>query len=208
MIRSFLTILGGAMNATTKKTGRRALVLVVLGTTMAFAAMAAVGAEVRAGSFDQGPPRAVLMKSTNVLQEQTAELSEWTYWDTYWDEDGQWITWYPEALEGEFPRADVVGAGRRLHIRLNKPQRPEFFTIDAYRRVEQDGFPTVGEGRRLNTTFRSVERDGKTVGWNVFFRVNQPDRHYYLEALGSWKEVPGTHISHGHALYLFHVKTR
>jgi hypothetical protein len=65
----------------------------------------------------------------------------------------------------------------------------------------------IGQARRLDTTLRRVERDGKTVAWNVFFRVDQPDRHYYLDTFGMWKEVPGTHISYGDVSWTFHVKT-
>jgi hypothetical protein len=46
------------------------------------------------------------------------------------------------------------------------------------------------------------------VAWNVFFRVNEPNRNYYLEFFPAWKEVPGTHVSYGDADYTFHVKTR
>ena len=95
-----------------------------------------------------------------------------------------------------FPRADVVGAGSKLHIRLNKPQRPAAFRIRAYKEVDRWSNP-IGTGRLLNTTFRRVERDGKTVGWDVFFRVNGPNRHYYLQTSGRWERVPDTHISYG-----------
>jgi hypothetical protein len=54
-----------------------------------------------------------------------------------------------------------------------------------------------------------VEQDGKTVGWEAFFRVNQPDRHYYIDVYPVWEEVPGTHISYGDdTAYWLHVRTR
>jgi len=95
-----------------------------------------------------------------------------------------------------FPRADVVGAGSKLHIRLNKPQRPAAFRIRAYKEVDRWSNP-IGTGRLLHTTFGRAERDGKTVGWNVYLRVKESGRHYYLESSGNWKEVPGSHISYG-----------
>jgi hypothetical protein len=53
-----------------------------------------------------------------------------------------------------------------------------------------------------------VERGGKTIAWDVFFRVNRPDRHYYLDLSTAWERVPGTHDSYGdQILYLLHVRT-
>jgi hypothetical protein len=95
-----------------------------------------------------------------------------------------------------YPRADVVGAGRKLHIRLNKAQRPERFTIKDHE-----------TGRHLETTLRRVERDSKTVAWDAYFRVNRPDHNYRLVTRGVWKPVPDTHIGYGYRVYLFHVKT-
>ncbi len=41
---------------------------------------------------------------------------------------------------------------------------------DHKRRKSVQYEPDYGEGESLNTTFRRVEREGKTVAWNVFFR--------------------------------------
>jgi hypothetical protein len=54
---------------------------------------------------------------------------------------------------------------------------------------------------------KQVLMKGKTVAWDVFFWVNRPDRHYYLETHGRWERVPGTHISYGNESWHFHVKT-
>jgi hypothetical protein len=109
----------------------------------------------------------------------------------YYDEDAGWTEYYSDSaayFNGNYPEAVVVGAGRRLHIRLRKPERPSAFEIYASR---AEG----GQGRQLKHTFRRVERDGETVAWDVFFWVNQPDRHYYLDVYPVWERVPGTHIS-------------
>jgi hypothetical protein len=66
----------------------------------------------------------------------------------------------------------------------------------------------AGQRQQLKHTFRRVERDGETVAWDVFFRVNESDRHYYLVVHAAWQQVPGTHVSSGHAGYGFHVRTR
>ena len=138
----------------------------------------------------------VLMKGKTVLQHGVLAYSTWHIY-----EDGSWNTYFADGpgmdmSQEEYPRAAVVGAGRKLHIRLNKAQRPERFTIKDHE-----------TGRHLKTTLRRVQRDGKTVAWDVYFRVNRPNHDYYLDTRGVWKRVPDTHISYGFKVYLFHVKT-
>jgi hypothetical protein len=67
------------------------------------------------------------MKGKMVLQNGIFAYSTWHVY-----ENGSWKTYFADGLGMDldvYPRAAVVGAGRRLHIRLNKPQRPERFTI-------------------------------------------------------------------------------
>ena len=143
------------------------------------------------------------MKGATVLQTSSAGTFCWYYGpydDVLCDDDPAFYS---------FPRADgFLKAGTRLHIRLAKPERPEVLTITAYRGFDKKRKLPIGERRELVRTFGRVERDGKTVGWDVFFRVNRPGRHYYLDTGGFWEEVPGTRISYGDASYSFHVKTR
>ena len=153
--------------------------------------------EAQAGSFDHHPPNPVLIKSSQVLQEGGPTYEEWWFY-----KDGSWTGSIAESFSPtNFPRAEVVRAGK-LHIRLNKPQRPERFEIYAYPNSKKL------TRTKLTRTLGRVERDGKTVGWDVYFRVKEPDRHYYLGTSGSWERVPGTHISYGEGSWSFHVKTR
>jgi hypothetical protein len=48
-------------------------------------------------------------------------------------------------------------------------------------------------GRRPHRVGRltGFETRSKTVAWDVFFRVNQPHRPYYLDTYGTSKRVPG-----------------
>jgi hypothetical protein len=105
-----------------------------------------------------------------------------------------------------YPAGDRVEAGSRLYVALRKPQRPDRFSIHAYRNLDRDGFPT-GDAQRLSTSLERVVRDGRTVGWDVFFYVNRPDRHYYLDASGKWNHVRGSKASYGDSSWYFHVKT-
>lgn len=186
-------------SAPKKRTGQLWMSIVLV-LALALAAISVVAAEAQAGSFSDEFPKQVLMKGKTQLQDGYLNYGGW-----HWYEDGQWQEVYADY--GPWPHAVVVKSGSRLHIKINKPERPAIYRIKAYKQdAENPGWP-IGKGRLLNTTFGRVERDGKTVGWNVFFRVNRPDRHYYLETYGRWARVPGTHISYGDESLHYHVKT-
>ena len=141
---------------------------------------------------DHQPPKTVLYKGESELQ--TGRLGSYC--------------WFAPSGAGEcvdvaglrYPATDRVRAGSTLHVRILEPQRPEKFSILAYRKIDKWGFP-VGRTRRLETSLRPVVEEGQTVAWDVVFRVNQPGRHYYLDAFGVWE---GT----GDAGWTFHVRTR
>ena len=168
-----------------KKTGRlwRSVVL-ILATVLATVMVVATQAQ---ATRILEP---VLMKGETILQDGI-----FYYGTSHVYKNGSWNTYYADGSD-DYPRAAVVGAGRKLHIRLNKAQRPDRFTIKDHE-----------TGRHLKTTLRRVQRDGKTVAWDVYFRVNRPNHDYFLDTRGVWKHVPGTHTWYGHTVYLFHVKT-
>lgn len=182
-------------------TTRAWMVFMMLVLAMALASMAVVATEAQARSSFYGFPKQVLMKGKTVLQNGSFYYGTW-----HWYKAGEWNTVHAGGF-GDFPRADLVRVGSWLHVRVNKPQRPERFTIIAYPRVNQYGVPDYEKKQRLDAILRRVERDGKTVAWDVFFWVNRPDRHYYLETHGRWERVPGTRISYGNESWHFHVKT-
>jgi hypothetical protein len=185
----------------------------LLALAFALAALAfSSAAQARAGSFEAHPPKAVLMKGATVLQRGMLGTNCWGYWA------GAGRGWRGRCIDAAsyyFPTADVVAPGARLHVRLAKPERLSRLIFNAYPGVRYadpnrpaSGKLFEGQSQPLKHTFERVKRDGKTVAWNVFFRVNEPDRDYYLDFYAVWKEVPGTHISSGDADYTFHVKTR
>jgi hypothetical protein len=187
--------------STPSKDTKRLWMTFVVVLTMVMAAIAVVAAEARAGSFSDGFPKQVLMKGETKLQDGNFYYGTWN-----WYEAGEWNKVHADGFGG-FPRADTVRAGSRLHIKTNKPERPAVFRIRAYYEEPEQWSTPTEKGRLLDTTLRRVERDGKTVGWNVFFRVREPDRHYYLETSARWERVPDTHISYGMSHENFHVKT-
>jgi hypothetical protein len=88
-------------------------------------------AEARTDSFDARPPQGVLMKDADVLQVQSFSGGNWSYY-----QQGGWASViFDNFGEYDFPKADVVGAGTRLHVRLAKPERPSV-RIVAHPRVK------------------------------------------------------------------------
>jgi hypothetical protein len=178
---------------------RRAILLLA---TMAVALVGIVAAQALAqeGSRDPQPPDAVLMQGSQVLQLGQQGSYCWSYFA-----GESWLTSCADT-GFSFPAADRVEAGSQLYITLRKPQRPDRFRIYAYRDVDQNGSP-VGDAQRLSTSLERVVQDDRTVGWDVLFSVNRPDRHYYLVAEGRWNHVRGSKASYGDSSWFFHVKT-
>jgi hypothetical protein len=167
------------------------------------------------------PPKFALLKGETVIQKGLKSSTCWDYWKEIEESEakagakaeGAWQGWCADYFY-DFPRrAVLVHAGSTLHIRLYKPQRPDGVQLAAYPGFDEGSVPgpagnPIGKRQRLHTTLRPVQRDDETVAWDVFFRVNQSERHYYLDIWVVWERVPGTHISHGDRSWTFHVKTR
>jgi hypothetical protein len=171
-------------------------------TRAIFAAEARATARASEASFDSRPPKAALMKGSEVLQAQSFQGAQWYYY-----QDGEWqAAYYDNFGRYAFPKAVVLKKGTRLHVRIFKPERPNV-KVNSHTRKGKHGLP-VGPNQSLEHTFKRVERDGETYAWDVFFRVGQSEHNYYMVVHPLWKRVPGTHISYGDAGYAFHIKTR
>jgi hypothetical protein len=185
-----------------KKVGRAPVSAAALAVAIALATLALFAAQARAGSFANGPPQAILMKGSYAIQVRRVEAAHW-----YLYEHGRWVETYIDSFDFAYPKADAVKAGRMLTVRLGKPQRPSTVRITAYPRLDANG-DHAGHAQQLKPTLARVERGGKTIAWDVFFRVNRPDRQYYLDLSPAWERVPGTRASYGdEILYLLHVRT-
>jgi hypothetical protein len=139
------------------------------------------------------------MKGPFVLQ-KGRELSRcWVYYS----KDGRHQVWGCADAPFLVPRKAVpLPAGIGLRIRIDKSQRPQRLELHSY--LAPNG---KGQRRRLDATLGRVQRDGKTVAWNVFFRLPRPERHYYLETWAKWNAVPNARVSILDAAYTFHVRT-
>lgn len=147
------------------------------------------------------------MKGPTVLQKERMGSSCWNYYNSE-EEGGGWASLCADTGY-TFPRhAALLGARSRLHLRINKPQRPERVRIVAYKDFDRNKARPIREGHRLDTTLRRVEREGETVAWDVYFGVNRPDHHYYLDTWIVWERVPGTRTSSGDLPRSFHLNTR
>ncbi len=161
-----------------------------------------------AEAHDHRIPDTVLKKGAKNLQTGRRVIdSRWS--SPSGDECVSITTYYTFDLPGDkfnYPEAHRVAASRELRVRIFKAQRPDFFSVAAYPKIDGHGNPS-GQGRLLERTLKRVVIDGKTVAWDAVFSVDRPDRHYYLIGEGHWQDRQGCGGDQ-HAHWSFHVKTR
>jgi hypothetical protein len=147
----------------------RLLVLVaslVFAVALVFAALALFAAKAQASeasedSFASRPPDAVLMKGNTTIQQGLRGSSCWSHWN---DEKDTWSSLCGDYFVDRFPRApEPLKAGSRLHIRVDKPERPEHFQIYAYKGFDKGEHSAIGKRQRLITTLKPVKRHDDTV---------------------------------------------
>lgn len=160
-------------------------------------ALVVAGVQASANAHDHRPPEAILMKGERELQRGNLGSYCWTRPAG----DGSFVGECSDAVSG-YPAAERVGEDSKMRIRIFKTQRPRDFSLSAYRKIDADGF---GRARRIPFSLRRVVEDGETVAWDAVFNVNQPNRHYYLDAFGIWKDEQGG--GNQDASWTFHVKT-
>jgi hypothetical protein len=154
------------------------------------------------------PPKMALMKGDTVIQKGLPSSTCWSYWEESVHYFNSYCADYGYVNKKDaYPQHAVpVPAGSTLHIRLYKPEQPDRLQLDEG--LENDPRSLWGWGHPHPYSLRRVQRDGKTYAWDVFFRVNRPERHYYLGIEVLWKHIPGTHTSYGDEGWGFHVRTR
>jgi hypothetical protein len=142
-----------------------------------------VGVQGQAQAIAPRPPHATLKQDIRILQ------------------DGLLISycWGPKCVDGfsRYPSAALVRPDTQLYIRLSENRRPKQFSLSTSQTPD-------GRSRRIDTTLRRVVRDGKTVAWDAYFRLERPEHQYYMGAFGIWQGAGG---KHGDAYWAFHAKT-
>ena len=108
--------------------------------------------------------------------------------------------------DGPLPSAGRPRA-RREHASHKALQTPTSRDGTARPGLQKQPTSFFGWGRPLPKNLRRVERNGKTVAWDIVFRVVRPERDRYLGVDVVWDQVPGTHSSYGDMSWGFHVKT-
>lgn len=164
-------------------------VMMVLCALVIGAGIVVLGTGTSAYALDDRPPVTILKKGDRALQNGRQGSYCWTF-----GPDSHGCADYLPS----YPAADLVREDSELYVRIFKAERPEEFNLAAYRKVEEHDFP-VGNAQDVPFNWRRVARDGRTVAWDATFKVRQPDRHYYLNAFGIWRE--------GDSSWYFHVKT-
>ncbi len=160
------------------------LVFVALASVLIGGAFLA-GVQERAQALEPRPPDAILKQGDRTLQDGHRIAYCWTRGCV-------------DNFEDMYPSAVVVEPGAQLRIRLTENKRPRQFSLESSRSRD-------GSSRRVDTTLRRVVRDGRTVAWDAYFRLERPDRHYYLDAFGVWRDDGGR--ERGDAYWQFHAKT-
>lgn len=93
-----------------------------------------------------------------------------------------------------WPRGKRVVAGSLVKFRVRWPQEPRRLSVTSFRSVNDKGRPP-GRGSELEASKHRIERAGKTVAWDVVFRIRSERRHY-LRLLAHFRK--GTLVWHGH----------
>ena len=137
-------------------------------------------------AFPEESPRARVVYRSDVIQH--AKLSAWCWPGS----NGGMGCGQKEPLP--WPRADVLGAGSRLRVRIGWRREPRRIHVDSYRSVRDNGQPR-DRGKDLFFRKEPVIRDGRTVAWDIVFRVHAI-RHHYLKVLAHFNE--GTLVWNAH----------
>lgn len=143
------------------------------------------GIQAQAQALAPRPPDAILKQGDRTLQDGRRIAYCWTRGCV-------------DNFEDMYPSAVVVEPGVQLRIRLTENKRPRQFSLTR-------SWSPDGQSRQIDTTLRRVVRDGRTVAWDAYFRLERPNRDYYLDAFGGWKDDGGR--ERGDASWQFHAKT-
>ena len=160
----------------------------------------------QASAHDHRIPKTVLMKGKEELQTgRRVEEFTWAYpsrnGNVCFVDEGTFSFGFPKEVTS-------VASGSRLKVRIHKSQKPDTFSVTAYSRLKGNGEPVDATGRPLGTSLEAVVRDGQTVAWDAYFRVDSPDTDYYLMTEGHWQDRDCSNVdSDQFARWTFHVRT-
>lgn len=148
----------------------------------------------------QGPPNSHLV--TGAIRQRGLTYSySWSNSNV----EGGGSTLFSDSFRYGFPRPKPGEHGARAHIRIHNKHRPDRLTIRMSRRVKRSGdepfashYP-AGPRRIVEFRWRAVQRDGRVVAHDAFFRLPERGRHAYYAVRGFWR-------FHGTAPWQFHLR--
>ena len=152
-------------------------------------AVSAIAVPAIAGTPEEAPRATVRNGGERI---QRAHLTAWC-WPG--DNGGMGCS---EVSPMTWPRVDVVNAGSRIRLRMHWNRQPREAFVDSYRSIGRNGKPQ-DRGQNLESWIRPVKRDGKTLAWDVIFRVVQT-RHHYVKTIVRFRE--------GNLVWNAHVEAR
>jgi hypothetical protein len=155
----------------------------VLAAVVGLVGIFLVGVQGQAKALEPHPPDATLKQNLRTLQ--GGHLVSYC-----------WIGGCTDGLS-RYPSDALVEPDTQLYIRLSENRRPKHFSLSTSQTPD-------GRFRRIDTTLKRVVRDGKTVAWDAYFRLERPEHQYYMGASGVWKGAGGRR---GDAYWQFHAKT-
>ena len=171
----------------------RKLIGVVVAATLLLGAQGALaGTEVNR----KRPPRLTLRYQGEVIQ----QARPFTYCWSHANDDGTGTGVCADGFP-RYPKAAQVEAPARLVLRIHYPAKPEGWFLRAYRAIVRHEHydETVGEGYKIPFKMRPHKVNGKVYAWNLIFRVEEANRHYYLDTGGDLRQ--------GDAFYALHLRT-
>jgi hypothetical protein len=145
------------------------------------------------------PPDAVLMKAGKEIQKGRVGTYCWGTGDQGVCSD----TFSYYTAPSNTPR---VGTPSTLRIRILYADRPERITLRWGHEIKKGdiGVWIVDQSKPRPIRLERVQKAGKTVAWDVFFKVKRPGKHYYINFHANFRGGE----EGGESQWSFHVKTR
>lgn len=96
-------------------------------------------------------------------------------------------------------RAIPARAGTRAYVRIHERYRPERARVRFQRQLSEDYYPT-GPARRVPYRWSRVTSNGKTIAWDLRFRLPRRPGHLYPTVYAKWDQ--------GSVTYEWHLRLR
>lgn len=141
------------------------------------------------------PPKVQLVYRNKIVQ----RVASWSYCWSY--TDGEWgVGQCADGLPA-YPKAAVIEGPSRVVLRIPYSAEPKRLNIHAYRKIRRNhGYEqTVGRSERIEFDLKPHRERGHVTAWDAIFRLDEADRHYYLNV--------DVRLRQGDPSYALHART-